>query len=170
MKIICVAGGSYKSFYLNFFCKLKNCDLLIFNYGIIYDYDVKNELVGPAIVTKELLNLARKLNCVVVAGIYKIFRNSKTKAIIYTNGDKLHLSPVKTGQEIHIKNNTFIVGDEFTNYFNKNKIVLSSKKIVPQLKNCSIKKLYIFCDKFGTTFVKNKKLIRRFNKINTINI
>lgn len=170
MKIVCVAGGSYKSFYLNFFCKLKKCNLLVFNYGIFYDYNVKDELVGNAVVTKEILFLARKLHCLVVAGIYKVFNNRKTKAIIFSNGDKFHLSNTKMGQEIHIKNNSFIVGDETTNYLNKNKIILSTKKITPKLSNCSSKKLYIFCDKFGTTFIQNKKLVRKFNKINVFNI
>ena len=43
MKIVCVSGGSYKSFYLNYYVNLKSCDLLIFNYGIIYDIDFSNK-------------------------------------------------------------------------------------------------------------------------------
>ena len=60
MKIVCVAGGSYKSFYLNYVTKLKKCDLLIFNFGILYDYDIHDELMGKGVVTKELMNLSNR--------------------------------------------------------------------------------------------------------------
>ena len=50
MKIVCVSGGTYKSFYLNYCIKLRQCDLLLFNFGIIYDYVVSEELLKNAIV------------------------------------------------------------------------------------------------------------------------
>ncbi len=165
MKIICVAGGSYKSFYINSFCKLAKCDLLVFNYGIIYNYDIKEELLGIALVTKELLYLSKKLHCTVVAGVYQVRANQKIKSIIFTDGDKIHLTNVQTGAHIHIKNYSFVVGDENTNYGNQHKIILSNKRIEPVLAHCSNNKIYIFCDKFGVNFVKNRKLTRKFNKI-----
>ena len=53
MKIVCVVGGSYKSFYINHFRNIQSCDLLVFNFGILYDYDMKEELLGSAVVTYE---------------------------------------------------------------------------------------------------------------------
>lgn len=163
MRIVCVAGGSYKSFYLNYFSKLSRCDLLIFNYGIIYDYNTFNELMGDAIVTKELMNLSQALHCIVVAGVY-VVGAQKVKSIIVCNGDKIQLDNAISGARIHLKNQTFIVGDEFTDYKKANKIILCNKRIEPNLTHCSKRKIYIFCDKFGVNFVQNQKMTRKFNK------
>lgn len=163
MRIVCVAGGSYKSFYLNYFCKLSRCDLLVFNYGIIYDYNTFNELLGDAIVTKELLALSSALHCVVVAGVY-VVGAERVKSIIVCDGDKIQLDKAASGAKIHVKNLTFIVGDERTDYKNANKIILCNKRIEPILQHCSKRKIYVFCDKFGVNFVQNQKMERKFNK------
>ena len=76
MKIVCACGGSYKSFYLNYFINLKSCDLLIFNFGIIYDYNLENETRGDRIVNKELSMLSKKLNATIVAGVNIIDKES----------------------------------------------------------------------------------------------
>ena len=163
MRIVCVAGGSYKSFYLNYFSKLSRCDLLIFNFGIIYDYNTFNELMGDAIVTKELMNLSQSMHGVVVAGV-NVVGAEKVKSIIVCDGDKIQLDKAISGARVHIKNHTFIVGDEHTDYKKANKIILCNKRIEPNLTHCSKRKIYIFCDKFGVNFVQNQKIIRKFNK------
>ena len=167
MRIVCVAGGSYKSFYLNYFSKLSRCDLLIFNYGIIYDYNTFNELLGDAVVTKELMNLSQTLHCVVAAGVY-VVGAERVKSIIVCNGDKIQLDKAALGARIHIKNQTFIVGDESTDYKKANKIILCNKRIEPNVLHCSLRKIYIFCDKFGVNFVQKQKLTRKFNKYSKI--
>ena len=59
VKIVVVTGGNYKSFYLNCFVKLRACDLLIFNYGIIYDYVVETEILHNAVVTNEYMSFQK---------------------------------------------------------------------------------------------------------------
>lgn len=168
MKIICVAGGSYKSFYFNYFVKLRRCDLLIFNFGIIYDYDICNELTRFGIVTRELMALSKKLHSVVVAGVNVVFKGKVNKSVIVCDGEKIHINKVKTGAKICIKKTHFIIGDETTDYKSNNKIILCSKRIHPNLERCSKRKIYIFCDKFGVYLVENGKLKRKFNKFSKI--
>lgn len=164
MKIVCVSGGNYKSFYLNYFIKLRQCDLLLFNFGIIYDYVVSEELLKNAIVTKELMFLSKKLNAMVVAGVFVNNNNERIKSIIVCDGDKIHLNNIKKGAKISFKNITFIVGDENTNYLHYNKIVFSKNKIIPNLNNCSKRKIYLFCDKSGVSLVQKGEFERKFNK------
>ena len=164
MRIVCVAGGSYKSFYINCFLKLKKCNLLIFNYGIIYNYNTKAELLGDALVTKELMSLAKALRCLVVAGVFVENFNKKTKSIIVCNGDKIQIENAKQGAKIMVGNKSFIVGDELTDYKKQNKIILCNKRIEPNLTHCSKRKIYVFCDKFGVSIVQNKKKTRKFYK------
>lgn len=168
MKIICIAGGSYKSFYLNERSKIKRCDLLVFNYGIIYDYIMHDEILGSGIVTKELLNLSKMLGCTIVAGVYSQCGDTRDKSIIICDGEKIHLSKVSLGAKLLIKGYSFIVGDEYTLYSNANKIVLTKSRIYPVLKHCSMNKIYIFCDEFGVGIVENRKYLRKFNKLSKI--
>lgn len=168
MKIVCVAGGSYKSFYINYAVKLRKCDLLIFNFGILYDYNIKEEVLGNAVLTNELLALSKKLNCTIVAGVFVVNNKERKKAIIVCDKDKIHLSSLKYGARIYVNNREFVAGDRNTNYLNFNKIVLTDKRLDLKLSNCSKRKLYIFCDKYGVNFVINKKMERKFCKYSKI--
>lgn len=167
MKIICVLGGNYKSFYLNYLKKIKKCDLLVFNYGLIYNYNVKEELLGQATVTKELMSLAKRLNCVVVAGVF-VEAEELSKSVILCDGEKVNITPAKDGLKLFLNKKEFIVGDENLKIKGFDKIILSSKKVYPNGHNISALRTYIFCDKFGVTIVKNKKIIRKFNKYSQI--
>lgn len=164
MKIICVAGGSYKSFYLNYVINLRKCDLLILNFGILYDYDMHDELMGSGVVTKELINLSNKLDTQIVAGIFVKYKNKIEKSIILCNRDKIELNQISLGAKVIVKNKTFVVGDENTKFNSKNKIILSSKRLYPNLEHCALNKFYVFLDKFGVTFVEKQKMIRKFSK------
>ncbi len=168
MRIVAVSGGSYKSFYINCFLKLKKCDLLIFNFGIIYNYVVEDELLKSAIVTKELLQLASKLNATVVAGVFVVSKKRRQKSIIVCDGDKIEIQPANKGVLVCLKKCQFFVGDESANCLRYNKIVLSGKRIRPKIEHCSPKKCYVFCDNYGTTFVQNGKFERKFNKYSKI--
>jgi len=163
MKIICVLGGSYKSFYLNHLKSINRCDLLVFNFGLIYNYNVKSELFGDAVVTKELMNLSKALNAIVVAGVYVEGEKIK-KSVIMCDGEKIHIADACVGITLETDKTDFVVGDEKMTTKGVNKIVLSNKRIYPDVKHCADKRVYIFCDKFGVNVVKNKNLTRNFNK------
>lgn len=178
MKIVCVAGGSYKSFYLNYFVKLKHCDLLIFNYGIIYDYILKDELFDYGIVTKELLNLAVKLKAVVVAGVNIISHGKATKSLIVCDGKKIYTSTLSLGVKICFEEakdgktnnkNQFVVGNNKTNFSRCHKIIFTENMAKPNPIHCSNKKLYIFINKHGVVAVNNKILTKRNNKVCVFN-
>ncbi|MBE5741681.1 MAG: hypothetical protein E7351_04065 [Clostridiales bacterium] len=164
MKIVCVAGGSYKSFYINCCLRLRKCDLLIFNFDIIYDYVIKDEILGNGVVTKEILLLADRLKCTVLAGVNVIRGNKKSKAILSCDGEKICIHSISSGAKIFIKGKNFVVGDRTTNYGKLNKIILTDRRVYPNVSSCSRCKIYIFCDKFGVDYINNKKLIRNFNK------
>lgn len=168
MKIICVSGGSYKSFYINHLVKINSADLLVFNFGLIYDYNVADELLGNGVVTKELMSLSKRLQTKVVAGIFVVTKLHKKKAIILCDGDKIHICSIDLGAKVLLKNHTFVIGDETTNYRNYNKIVLSKSQIKPNLNNCSKRKILVFIDKFGLNLVSNGNLKRNFNKYSKI--
>lgn len=168
MKIVCVAGGSYKSFYINHLIKLNRIDLLVFNFDIIYDYVVTDELIGDAVVTKELMSLSKKLNATIVAGVFIVTKRSRKKAIITCDGDKIEICNLVYGSKVMIKNHTFVIGDERTNYKNYDKIILTRSQIKPNLNNCSKHKILIFLDRFGLNLVQNGKMIRNFNKYSKI--
>ena len=164
MKIVCVSGGSYKSFYINHFVKMKKCDLLVFNFNIIYDYVVEDELLKGAIVTKELMMLSKRLKTVVVAGVYCVTNEGRKKSLITCNGDKIEICSIEYGAKIFVSNNCFVVGDRTTKFLQNNKIILSEKDIYANLLNCSKNKIYIFCHSRGVSLIVNKKIKRKFNK------
>ena len=167
MKIICVTGGSYKSFYLNYLKLIKKCDLLVFNYGIIYNLNKKDGCLQDDIVKKELLFLARKLSCVVVAGVI-VEGKKKFKNIICCDGEKLSIYPSSIGIKISFNSKQIAIGDERMKSQKIDKIVLTNKRIHPNARHCSKKRTYIFCDNFGLTLLKNKKITRNFNKYSKI--
>lgn len=166
MKLVCVSGGSYKSFYINYFLKLKRCDVLVLNFGIMYNYNIKDELFGKGVVTKELFLLAKRLNCVVVAGVILESVKNKIKAFVACDGEKISLAKQKDGLIVNIKDTTFLLCGNNTQSRQKNKIVLTEKRVYPCLNHCSNNKLYVFCDKFGTTTVYRCKQVRKYNKCN----
>ena len=167
MKIVCVCGGSYKSFYLNYFINLKSCDLLIFNFGIIYDYNLENETYGEKIVSKELITLSKKLKATIVAGVNIIDRENH-KGIVVCNFDKIKLFDACKGAKVLCKNKLFMIGSSNMQVRENNKIILSNKRIYPNLKHCGRNKILIFCDKFGVGVVQNQKLTRKFYKYSKI--
>lgn len=184
MKIVCVSGGSYKSFYLNYFSKIKHCDLLVFNFDIIYDYVLKDEMFDFGVVSRELNLLAKTLNAIVVAGVYVVKNGKKTKSLIVSDGKNIYLSTFELGVKICLRKQSqrlnklnnedafvnFVVGGAKTNYEDSNKIVLNDKPINVKVDHCSNKKIYIFCSNHGVDVVKGKKLTRNFYKVSVINL
>lgn len=161
-----VSGGNYKNLYLNYLCKLQ-CDLLVINFGVLYDYKVEN-CYSTKLIKEELLMLAQQKKCVVIAGVYIIKKKKKRKAIFESDGEKVTMHNVKPGVELSFENNKLIIGDRNTRFNGCNMILLSYKQITIETLHCSRSKVYIFCDKYGVNCVVNKKLKRKFNKISKI--
>lgn len=130
----------------------------------MYDYVVKEELLGYAVVTRELLMLSKELGCQIVAGVNVVSKFGTKKSIILCDKDKIHIFSVSVGAQVVVGNKLFCIGDESTKLKFGNKIVMSNKRIYPNLNNCSDKKSYLFLDKFGVSFVENKNETRKFNK------
>lgn len=168
MKIIFVCGGSYKSFYLNHYLKLNRCDLLVFNFGVIYDYDLHIENSNCAIVKPELITIAKRLKAIVVAGVNVLDRVTIKKSILVCDGNTITLKPASKGAFISIKNKRFVVGSDSCTSNAENKIILSNRRIYPIASHCSLRKVYVFCDKFGLCLVQNGKIKRKFNKYSKI--
>lgn len=160
MKIFCVSGGNYKSFYLNAFLKIKGYDLLIINFGIMYD--IKENLDDSNIVFNELKMLYDRAKVPIIAGV-KIGQN-RIKKFILCNHGKCHIYSLNTGIILNIKNKKFVVGEKFTKYGNNNKIILSETRVYPEISHCSYKKTYVFCDNFGITKIEKRKISRKFYK------
>lgn len=157
MVIYYVAGGSYKSFYLNYLKKINKCDLLIFNYGIFYDV---NNIYDFDIVKNEILVLAKKAQCIVIA----ILKIGKTKKICLSCKDKVKLYDYKIGVEFKIDNQKYFVGAMYSVNKLRNKIIFCENKYKPNLKACSKHKFYMFCYNKGACYVYNKKLKINFAK------
>lgn len=166
MKIVVVSGGNYKNLYLNYLCKLQ-CDLLVINFGVLYDYRVENGY-STKLIKEELLMLAQQNNCVIIAGIYIINKKKKRKAFIESDGEQVAIHNVKHGVKFSFENKKFIIGDRNTCFNGCNIVLLSNKQIAIETLRCSRHKVYVFCDKHGVNCVVNKKLKRKFNKISKI--
>ncbi|MFQ6752019.1 MAG: hypothetical protein ACLRFL_00440 [Clostridia bacterium] len=166
MNIICVAGGSFYSFYINYFLKIKHCDILVFNFEIFDTLDLKEEMSGSGII-EDIEQLSQRLNCPVVVGVMVKSNGRLYPAILSYYKEMMGISGVRRGLELKIKNKTFIIGVKNTNFRNCNKIILSKDRMYPKLDNFS-KKINIFCDRLGVYIAYKKKLTRKFNKCSKI--
>lgn len=171
MKIMCVVGGSYKSFYLNYFTKIKNCDLIILNFGIMYD--CSRQIKNFEIVSKELNNIASEANTVVVAVVNMFHQGCIQKCLVCSNGKRLVVASLKTGIKICFSNlsvDDFIVGNQATNYKSLNKIVFCEQKLKPNIAHCSKTKKYIFISEHEIALVTDKTLKFFNNKVSVFKI
>ena len=103
-----------------------------------------------------------------LAGIYVVHNKNKFKYILMCDGKNIKISTISKGVEFKLKNMPFVVGNEKTNYKNSHKIIFLNNQIKPNVLACSKRKIYLFCDNYGISFVKNKKLKRKFNKYSKI--
>ncbi len=164
MKIICISGGSYKSCYLNYLQKLKFCDLLIINFGVMYVCN-NNTRDNFEIVGNELFLLARRLQAVVVAGIEVVDNNTKRRVLMHCDGEKVIIDNTIL---LKLKKHRFIVCSNKSLVSKYDKIVLSEGRITPNIQHCNYRKRYIFCDSYGVSIVENRKLKRKFYKYSKI--
>lgn len=159
MKIFCVSGGKYKSFYLNAFLKIKNYDLIVINFGIMYDLLTEAD---KDTVVNELLLLQEKAKVPIIAGV-KV-GEKRTRKLVFCDEKGYSLHSIKQGVKIKIRNKTFVIGNRFSEYRTYNKIVLGENRINVNPRQCSYGKIYIFCDSFGITKVEKRKISRKFYK------
>ena len=151
MKVVCVSGGSYKSFYINHFLHLKKCDVLIFNFGIIYDYD-KNE---SSVIKNEFKSIYEKLGCVIVAGVK--LNGENEKFFLVFDGVDLVIHQAKNPIKITRKNADIEVGLYNSLFKSDRRIILSKYRVYPNLNHISKNDCYVFCDSSGASIVISKK-------------
>jgi len=163
MNIVFVVGGSYKAFYLNNINKLKNVDLLVFQEGLLYDFDCFNETYGMKIVSNELQYLCQKLECKIVALVNSNLFGLSKKELLYADDKDVFL--VGDNLKLVLKEKVVEIG--FKNVFSNSNvnIKLNSGCNDPVIKKCNYKKIYFYCNKKGVSCVKMGKLKRKFRKI-----
>jgi len=159
MRIVCVAGGSYKSFYLNRFLKLNKCDLIVFNFGIFYNINSKSSNKAK-LIFQEIRDLSDCKNCVVVAGVVINYNSF----FVVCKNKAFKIYPSKYNVKLKVKDKVILItkGNTFSSV--KNKIIFTNCKRCVNIKACSPNKNYIFIHDYGIDIVKNRKLKRNFNK------
>lgn len=160
MVIYYVAGGSYRSFYLNNFLKIKRCDLLIFNYGVFNN--IENSFQCCQLI-KEVKSLSKKLNCAIIF----IVSVKKFKKIGFFNKKNVYFYHFNKILNVKICHKIFAVGKLFSNFKAKNKIIFCDNVNV-NIKNCSENNTYLFCYDKKIEVVQDKKIKRNFNKCSKI--
>ena len=165
MKIGFVVGGSYKGFYINHLNECKDLDILVFQEGLLYEYDYYNENFGAKTVTKEILNLSKKLHCKIFAKIKTNLLGNLKNEILYCDGEKVTIICPERYIKILInkksviftlKNVLFDCADIFITLI-KNRLEIKNNKKYRH-------KNTFLCDKRGVDYVKNGRMIRKFRK------
>lgn len=164
MKFVFVVGGTYKGFYFNQLKKIKYLDLLVFNQGIFYELDDKDDLIKN-IVYKELIELNTKLKCpILVCGVLN--KNKiRQKIFILCINKKVSIIDYRKYIYLYIKNKLVLI----TGSLYKKSKAFATIAFINELnmckKFCGIKdKNYFLCDKKSVTYIKNKKINKKFRK------
>lgn len=161
-----VVGGSYKGFYLNQIHKVGNVDLIVFQQGIIYDFDYAEEYLGDGVVSKELVALNTKFNCPIVVLGYKIFFGKREKCFIVCVNKRVSVIPVYKDVNLYIKNKLILISNrvnrlEFADkYFAFILMVDKNSKITS---NKLAKNLFV-CDNKGVTRWQGENFYKKFRK------
>lgn len=165
MKIVFVVGGSYKAFYLNHLKKFKKLDFLVFQEGILYDYDYYNELCGDRTVTQEMMELSKRLGCKIVARIKTNFLGGIETKWLYCDGKKLVLSNLHYLKLFYNTKTIFFADKQLLNKPKNLTIILTENRL--KLKNRAkfCPSNLLICDKRGVELKKNGKIARKFIKI-----
>lgn len=165
MKIAFVVGGSYKGFYINHVRQCSDVDILVFQEGLLYEYDYYNETFGSKTITKELLSLANKLNCVILAKIKVNFLNKIQDEILCCDKSKVITFSSERYFKIYIKGKRVIFSLKNV-FFECADIFIRLTKNRLEMKKIRQKchKRTFLCDKYGVEYVKNGKIRRKFRK------
>ena len=135
MRIVCVAGGSYKSFYLNHFLKINKCDLIVFNFGIFYNIRI-NSVNNSKLIFEEICHLAECKNCAIVAGV--VIDNNRY-FVICKNGE-LNIYSAKKQAILKLRNKEFLITEKRFDSFVKNKIIFTNNSERVKANACSLRK------------------------------
>lgn len=165
MKIGFVVGGSYKGFYINHLKECKDLDILVFQEGLLYDYDYYNENFGSKTVTKEILNLSKKLNCKIAAKIKTNLLGNLADEILYCDGEKVTIICPERYIKMIINKKTVIFALKNV-FFDSADIFIMLTKNRLEVKNNKKNrhKNTFLCDKKGVEYVKRGRIIRKFRK------
>ena len=160
-----VVGGSYKGFYLNQLKKIGKIDLLIFQQDIFYEFDYEQELLGEAVVSKELIYLNKLLNCPIVVYGESNLLGQKSKCLITCVNGKISIVDNGVDVSIFIKQKNVIISNKLFKY-NNNFVTISlvDKKPFYLEKYKNAGNNYFICDKTGVTKIKNAQIYRKFKK------
>lgn len=164
MKIMFVVGGSYKGFYLNKVNEINNIDLLIFNQNIFYDFDCDEEFDFGGLITNELINLNKKINCPIIVYGWLINRGIRSKCFILCNNQKIDVVDANKDIYLNIKGRFILLGNRQYLY---SKTFATISMLDEQNLN-KIDKMYInnyfICDKKSVTYLNRNKSYRKFQK------
>lgn len=164
MKILFVVGGSYKAFYLNNIHKFKQLDLIVFQDGLLYEYDYYDETFGARTITNEMIGLCQKFNCKIVAKIQTKLFDKKYDEFLYC--DKNGVKIIKNDRyfKICIKNKFFLISNYFVSA--KSDYYVRFVKYRNELRLPQARRSVVFvCDKMGVDLHYNKFITRKFRKI-----
>ena len=161
MEIIYVAGGSYKSFYINYFLKLKKCDLIVFNYSVFYNINNKQDF---NLVKNEIMQLSSIKNCKIIA----VLKIKDKKVFCFCNKTNFTIFNYNKGFIYKQAKEVFSVGVEYSRINAKNKIIFCDNRYVINLNACSKNKFYMFCYNKKLLCVRNKKIKIIFYKYSKI--
>ncbi len=164
MKILFVVGGSYKAFYLNNINKYKRLDLIVFQDGLLYEFDYYNEMFGDKTISNEMMSLCKKFRCKIIAKIRTNLFGKKYEEFLYC--DKNGIKIIKTSRyfKIFVKNKQILISNYFlpikSDYF----VYFAGNK--NECKPSKTQKSVIFvCDKTGVDLHYDKFMMRKFRKI-----
>lgn len=165
MNLAFVVGGSYKAFYINHIKSYRDVDILVFQENILYEYDYFNENFGNKLVTTEMLNLSRKLNCVIFAKIKTNMFGVCKDEILFCDGKKVYIFDKDRYIKIYLKEKSIIfslrkVSVGCTNIFIR---LTKNRSEMENFKQKSHTRMFL-CDKYGVEYVKFGKIKRKFRK------
>ena len=164
MKLVFVVGGSYKSFYFNELNKISKADLVVFHQDIFYDFNYEKEKVDGT-VSKELINLNKKLKCPIV--VYGILNNSgvRNKCYILCVNKKVNVIDCNKDLYLYIKGKLILIGNRIYKYSRAFATIsfIKEQYVYDDYVKTSVQN-YFLCDKRGVSYIKSGKFDRKFRK------
>lgn len=161
-----MVGGSYKGFYLNQINKIKHVDLIIFQKGIIYDFDYEEEYCGSKVVGGELVALNKKFGCPIVVFGNSVFLGNKEKCFIVCINGKVSVIPIYRDVYLYLHGKLILISNKINAINMSNKyfslILMLDKKMKVNF-NKMAKNLFV-CDGRGVVRVQEGIFYKKFRK------
>lgn len=141
-------------------------DLIVFQQGIIYDFDCAEEYVGNGVVSKELVALNTKFNCPIVVFGYEIFFGKRERCFIVCVNKKISIVPIYKDVNLYVKNKLIAISNKINEIKFANKyfaFILMRDKNVKINPNKLAKNLFV-CDNSGVTRWQGENFYKKFRK------